>query len=285
MKRPAGTLLVAAVAVVVTGVPSASFASHGGDGDVTGDGNGIDVTWTEGHGNTGSGEDPVYTVPGPWTEYRYVPTCDANKPEGGADALCMAAVSTCPDDLEIRYWVFSRTRYPDGREPTDWERIRTECRGPGQVSDGQPVITQQMVTDAARQAAPRPAVHVEPSARTFVNVPTNVYAETEPQVINVELVGVQVPITFTPTSYTWSFGDGGTRTGAGIAQARVGQTGAVEYEYRRRGKYGITLTRGYQVSVVFPDGSTVTLTEPITATSEPYNLPVGEIQTVVTKVR
>lgn len=237
-------------------------------------------------GGQGDGNnDPVYTVPGPWTEYRYVPTCSANAPEGGADALCGAAVMSCPDDGDIRFWVYARTAYPDNREPTDWRRVRTECRGADEVpEDGPPVITEWMIREAAEAAAPETVVHAEPVATSYVSVPNNFYVDSAPTNTTVTLIGIQIPVSYTPTTFTWSFGDGTSGSGAGVRRAAVGAAGAVEHEYRRQGTYGVTATRGFTVVATLPGGETLTIDVPVTSTSDPYELEVGEIQSLVTKV-
>lgn len=81
--------------------------------------------------------------------------------------------------------------------------------------------------------------------------------------MSVAIAGFRVPILFTPTSYRWAFGDGSSRTGAGIKGADVGSAGAVEYAYRRSGGYDITLSRSYKVRVDLPNGHVITLGEQI----------------------
>jgi hypothetical protein len=248
---------------------------------------GTKVVCTETGGTTEPGNEPVYTVPRPWTEHRYVPTCDVNAPEGGADVLCGAAVSTCPEDDEIRFWDYTRTVYPeaDNREPSDWERSGTVCRGPDDPTEGgPPVITTWMIQEAAREAAPQTVVHVEPEATSYVNVPNNFYVDSAPTTKTVTLIGIGIPITFTPTTFSWSFGDGGSGSGAGLRRSAVGAAGVVEHENRWQGVYAVTATRGFRVVATLPGGQTLTVDVPVTNMSEPYELGVGEIQSLVTEI-
>lgn len=232
-----------------------------------------------------SGTTPIYTDPGPWTEYRYVPTCSVNAPEGGADALCMGAVATC-DAGEIRFWVYTRRMSADNEPLSDWERVGTQCRGADDPPEGGPVqITEQMIFDQARQAAPKTVVHAEPVVRSYVNVPTNFYAEDEAVTTTVTVAGLAVDVRFTPTGFQWNFGDGGSGSGAGVKGASVGAPGAVEHMFRRSGDYGITLTRTYAVRFRLPNGQIRDLSMPLSNTSAPYDLTIGEIQSVVTNVR
>ncbi|MDX6232514.1 MAG: hypothetical protein QOH68_1498 [Nocardioidaceae bacterium] len=235
--------------------------------------------------HTDPGTQPVYADPRPWTEHRYIPTCSANAPEGGADALCGAAVSTCPEDGDIRYWNYTRTVYPDNRQPSEWKRGASVCRGlDDPVEGGPPVITTQMIREAAQQAAPETVVRVEPETTSYVNVPNNFYVDSAPRTTTVTLVGLAIPITFTPTTFSWSFGDGGSGSGAGVRQAAIGAPDAVEHEYRRQGDYAVTATRGFKVVATLPNGQVLTVDVPVTNTSAPYELGVGEIQSLVTKI-
>lgn len=239
------------------------------------------------HGGGPKPDRPVYTVPGPWTEYRYVPTCSGNKPEGGFDTLCGAAVYTCPEDDETNFWVYARTVYPaaDHRAPSAWKRVRTECRGPDDPPEGgPPVITTWMIREAAERTAPKTVVHAEPATESYVNVPNNFYVDSAPTTTSVTLIGITIPITFTPTTFSWSFGDGASGSGAGVRKAVIGAAGAVEHDYRRQGTYGITATRAFSVVATLPGGETLTVDVPVSNTSVPYELGVREIQSLVTNV-
>lgn len=271
--------VVAGVILLIVLVPSSASAAK------TCHWEGLNQVCVDEGGNAND-DQPVYTVPGPWTEYRYLPTCSANTIENGGDVLCGAAIS-CPEDGDIRYWVYARTAYPaaDHREPTDWRRVRTECRGPDEISEGgQPVITEWMIREAAMQVVPRTVVHAEPVTTSYVNVPNNFYVDSAPATNTVTLIGIQIQITFTPTAFSWAFGDGASGSGAGIRKAAVGAAGAVEHDYRRQGTYEIRATRSFSVVAILPGGERLELGEPVSNTSAPYELEVGEIQSLVTDV-
>ena len=253
----------------------------GGTGDVA-DVDFSDTTPTSDHG---PGTTPIYTDPGPWTEYRYVPTCSANSVEGGADALCMGAVATC-DRGEIRFWVYTRRMSADNKPLSDWKQVGTECRGADDPAEGGPAqITEQMIFDQARQAAPKTIIHAEPVVKSYVNVPTNFYADDEAVTTTITVAGLNVDVRFTPSGFQWKFGDGGTGGGVGVKGAPVGGAGAVEHIFKRSGDYGITLTRTYAVKFRLPNGEIRDLSMPLSITSAPYDLEIGEIQSVVTDVR
>jgi hypothetical protein len=285
MKRTLTGLFLALALALAMATPAAA-----GDGDSWGTGGTDDTADVDFSNSTpatdhGPGTTPIYTAPGPWTEYRYVPTCSVNSPEGGADALCMGAVSTC-DPGEIRFWVYTRQMSADNKPTSDWKQVGVQCRGADDPAEGGPAqITEQMIFDQARQAAPKTVVHAEPVTTSYVNVPTNFYADDEAVTTTVTVAGLNVDIRFTPTGYQWKFGDGGAGSGVGVKGAPVGGAGAVEHVFKRSGTYGITLTRTYAVRFRLPNGEVRELSMPLSNTSAPYDLKIGEIQSVVTDVR
>jgi hypothetical protein len=283
------TLVLGVTQPAVAVGPSLDSTGNGGDepsytGNAGDDGVNIigeDPGGTSG-GDDSSGTVEVGDVPtGPVYEYRQVPSCLANAPEGGADALCGAATMTCPDEGDINYRIYRRIEGSDDV----WEATGTECLGADEEpAAAEPQVTEADVVDAAEAAAPDSEVHVEPATESYVNVPNNVYADSDAQTVTVEVLGQAIAVEFAPQRYAWDFGDGGTATGAGVEGADVGAAGAVEHRYRRGGDYGITLTRTFTVSFTLPTGEAVTIPGEISSTSDPYPLSIGEVQSVVTDV-
>lgn len=237
------------------------------------------------NGNSGSNTSGK-SASSSWKVTRYVPACEENSPEGGADTLCGAAVNTCQAVGKgyIRMWVYVQTYYSDGRKPSGWQEVGSVCRGPDQPRVQKPQITQDMVIDLARALAPHASFLMEPATTSIVNAPNN-FAATTATTAGVTrtptVLGVTIPVTFTPTGYTWDFGDGTTGTGPGIIHAAIHQPGAVEHAYTLRGTYPVTLTPIYQIRFTLPGGG------PITAqingfTSPPQNLTVKESEAIVT---
>lgn len=291
--RRVGVAITAAVLVMLA--PTAAVAG-GDDGGFGGNGDGDEAvingtdpgstTGTPGNNGNGGGGSTVIRIPKPYTEYKYVPNCSANAPEGGADALCGSAVYTCPDEGDIRYRVYTREHNADGSlsDGPDWKAGGTVCRGPNDPPEGGPVvITTADIADEARKAAPATVVHVEPATKTYVNVPTNFYADAAAQGASVQVLGQTIALQFRPTGFAWSFGDGSSGSGAGVKDASVGAADAVEHLYRRSAKVQVTLTRTFEVTYTAPGGVTGTLPAPgVSNTSAPTALEVGEIQTLVT---
>lgn len=290
--RRLGAVVVAALLCPVWSVPAASADGDGG-GYTSGhvEGNDAVIEGTKQHdgsgGNGGDHATPVDTggdtEPQPWKEHRYVPACSFNGPERGGDVMCGVAANSCPEDRDIRYQHWWRWVYPDGHKD-GWQFAGTECRGPDEPKETEPAITPETVVDQARASAPDSEVHVQPEGRTYVNVPTNFYADGDAVTVPVSVFGNPIPVRFAPSSFEWDFGDGGTGTGPGVADAEVGQDGAVEHAYERSGEFGVTLTRTFTISFTLPDGSTHTVPGEVSSTSAPYPLQVGEVQSVVQDV-
>lgn len=270
-------------------------ADHGGD-HVQGSNNdgGTDITAeqdgsSQEGGNTGGtgGTGPVSTTPTRWTQERLVPFCMQSSLGQNEDVLCNGMVSSCQEEGALRWRVYTRLMSPTGQPLTDWTYQGTRCEG-GDAEPGvqTPDLTTADVMEQARAVAPVPGFTVEPEGTTYVNVPTNFAADDDtPVTVSVFPLGIEVPVTFTPSEYSWDFGDGGTGSGAGVRDAAVGAPGAVEHLYERSGDYAVVLTRTYTVSFTLPGGGQVTVPGQVSQDSEPYPLQVGEVQSVVSAVR
>lgn len=231
---------------------------------------------------------------GPVTETYHVPACSVNGPPGqGADALCGMAVNSCAADDEIRYYEYTRMVDPATGEPVaggdgQWSNQGMTCRGPDDGGAGvqPPELTVEMVMGVAYTQAPVPVVSVQPEGESYVNVPNNFFVDKGPVDDTLTVLGRSVQVTYAPVvaEYAWDFGDGGKGSGAGIADAAIGQDGAVEYAYVRQGTYEVLVSANYRVTFTAPGLGTVTPPGTISETSEPVSVEIGEIQSVVTDV-
>lgn len=290
-------LRVAAVALAAVLIGSAGPAFAGwdwDDDDLVGTDPGDTIVEPGGGGGT---DRPIFTDPEPYPEYVYVPYCPSNgititDPETGdyqiSDDLCTGFSAQCPDG-ENRYWVFVRMRNPDGSfvDGPQFDRSGVTCRGPNDPPPANaPVqITIADIVDSARAVAPGAEITTEPGTRSYVNFPTNMYVDDADQQVNVDVLGFDIPLNFSVEDVTWNFGDGASATGAGVADAEVGQEGAVEHAYRRSGSYAIGVTIDYTVTATLPNGETLQMPGTISGSGGPYRLGVGELQSIVKKVR
>lgn len=105
-----------------------------------------------------------------------------------------------------------------------------------------PVITPAIVLQAFQEVPLPDAVLTiqPPDGLTLVNFDTNFLTEAEPFVENLTLLTNAVDLDITPTSYTWDFGDGTTRTtttpGAPYPDLEV------THAYERTGTYQLNVT-------------------------------------------
>ena len=276
----AAALLLAGTGLTVVGFAQAAQADDCG---------GISVG-VGGHGAGESGstctvdEQPVDTTgptqnqtpTGPWTKTLYVEECsDATLPDGTVPVSCPPI--PCQAEGELPYFIYEQPM--NGTQEAGQVVFAGEqCMAPGEAQA--PVITPQMVVDAARQVAPEPVAQVQPGNRSYVNVPNNYWSEDTTETIDVNVAGTAISVTFLPTGDTWDFGDGAGATGSGVKDADVGAAGAVEHPYARSGSYSIHVSRTYTVQFTLPGGP-VTVDNAFTIPGPDTVLPVGEIQTRV----
>ena len=207
-----------------------------------------------------------YTPPPPptWTQMM--------EKDPNADLSTMpGAVDSCGSDWGGDGWN-AQYAQPTPCAPTDDPE-------PGEPP-ARPQITAAMVTAAASVVAPTSPPHVEPGEVSYVHVPNNYWTDAPTVNNSLTLLGVTIPLRWTPVATTWNFGDGSSATGNGVAGANVGAPGAVEHAYDRQGSYDITTSTAYNLTFVLPGqgAQTVQLTSP---PSPAVTLPVGEVQTIV----
>jgi hypothetical protein len=281
------TLVIAAGLVVVTPTMASAadcdYGSENGSGG-TSIGGGCQEPVPDPASGDGdySGYEPSTGPPPPVYEYYYTPACSPNGPpgQGNPDALCQGAVSICeaqggdPGDLYMQVW---RREVPGG----NWESMGSECRGADDPAVEEPEATPEMVLDEAYAEAPRPTANVQPGTRSFVNVPNNYFAEAAGDTITVNVLGNPIQVTFTVNEITWDFGDGTSATGKGVEDASVGDVEAVEHAYAAQGEYAITANTTVGVHFTLPNGQQIDEPNAFSFSSDPVELPVGEIQTRV----
>ena len=162
-----------------------------------------------------------------------MPVCSGNRPDGD-DALCNAAVESCPAEDEIRVWVFTRrVNRITGRPLTPWRRVTdpsTTCVGPTEPDIDPVVLVPAIVNrDFQRVVVLKGTAEVSPRPDTLVNIPTVFTTGAPPTYeIPVRVLGQRVLITVTAESWTWHFGDGRTAT-----TAAKGARGRIEHVYER----------------------------------------------------
>lgn len=286
-----GALLMALV--VLAGPTFASETDTGTDYELTPGSGDVEVganqeSTDQSDGDQG-GSSPVLNIPEPFSTYKYAPDCDGSTVTAGGvlqgDDGCLRATAGCEDD-EYRFKVFALEHTADGTPDDEgYQFTGSECRSLNDLDEGGPVqITLADIAEQARKAAPETVVNVEPVDRSYVNLPTNFYADSGAADATVTVLGQDIGLTFQPSGFAWSYGDGASGDGAGAAGSKVGAPGAVEHAYRRSGEVSVTLTRTFEVTYALPGGQTGTLPAPgVSNSSDPYPLEIREIQATVTE--
>jgi hypothetical protein len=154
-------------------------------------------------------------------EERAALTCTGNGLDRN-DSVCAAALSTCPGDDQLRYWIWHReTQYvrDDGGNVVStqgqwFQEPGSFCLGPD--DPGVPTIGQviaQVQTGFRNLPLPVAGVQVDPAPISLVNVPTAFYAGgAQSATFTPTILGTTVTITARPTSWTWTWGDGTSET-------------------------------------------------------------------------
>ncbi|WP_165956824.1 PKD domain-containing protein [Kribbella antibiotica] len=147
---------------------------------------------------------------------------------------------------------------PDGTVPGP-----TRCQPTGPIQPQQPgrpgtpppvvqprpedITWEQVLAESKDVAFPKLTVHVQPKDKTLVNQDTIVYTENNgPTTVDVPLVGLMVTVTADPTSYTWHFGDGTSKTTD--TPGKPYPSKEITHKYMKRGNVVLSVTVNYDAS-------------------------------------
>jgi hypothetical protein len=147
--------------------------------------------------------------------YLWLPNCPRALPGRGlidSQINCQGAHDCSnPGLLAMTLWT-ARQRAQGDNSHRGWRYIRSECRDPADVgSVKRRTLTWQNVLEAIRRVGV-PAAHVNAPGFTLVNLRTTFYTEPRAVSRSLQLVGFDVDVHVTPSSYTWHWGDGSTST-------------------------------------------------------------------------
>lgn len=162
---------------------------------------------------------------------------------------------------------------------TDAVAAQLICRNDISVTLGRTDLPFQEITmadlESFRPAAPR--FTAEPNGWAIVGMPANFVADAAQQVVPGELLGEPAEVRFTPVAYTWSYGDGGSRTTAepGASWEALGleelTPTPTSHIYLERGTVSAALTVSYGAEYRFlgPDWIPVSGTLDVTGAPSP----------------
>src|SRR4051794_27485375 len=146
-----------------------------------------------------------------YVEYRWVSVCAGSGPTdaAGLSADCGQA-NTCPMPAERLWRLWGR------KLSGDWDPFGTQCAGPQGPPPAQtpvPQVTPGLVLNALRQIGlPSLRAHTQPKDKTLVIFATIFYTEPQTFARTLTLLGQQVPVEATPSSFAWHYGDGAGST-------------------------------------------------------------------------
>ncbi len=238
-----------------------------------------------GIGEKGESQTPrrgVKPVNGPapieYVEKRYVPTCTGNTVDNDG-VLCNAAVTTCPTEGDVRFWVYTREVTIATGAATDWQRVSTPptvCLGPDDpVIDPAVAIPALDQREFKRVVVLKGVADVSPRPETLVNVATRFRTSTPEQYdIPLSLLGQSVVITARAERWTWFFGDGHTAT-----TAARGTAGRVEHEYREAATREAYVVIEWSGRFRINGGPSRTILGTATTTGDPASIVVREART------
>ena len=194
------------------------------------------------------------------------PACLANGPEN--DALCMMAVSSCPDPA-----ILMRVYLRHGTGP--WQLIDTICLGPGQrptpVADVSEIVRERVVN-----YLPDAAPSFQPAQGGVVNLPT-IFAAGEPASIQTEsfdVLGFTVVVT-AKARWEWTFDNGVTKPFDKPGGAYPNDD--VAYTYGDAGGRDVSVTTYWDASFTLDgDGPFQVPGAEISKTAGPITVPVRQ---------
>ncbi len=182
----------------------------------------------------------------PKTIRTYLPACAGNWPGKGGTTLCPGASTLClgtPDPTDFAFWVFSAPAGATAQE--SWTATgELICLGDTDPDDPPPVIPVLTGEDFQRLPLPASPIVVQPpNHRTLVNVPTNLYADSDTVTLPTTILGQPVRVRATPKEFRWTYGDGGSLSTADAGAAYpVLRTAHI---YREAGARRVGLTTVY----------------------------------------
>lgn len=226
--------------------------------------------------------------PGPQTDpnaprwqYRYVPTCNENTPEGATDVLCDAALSLCPDPADIRTWIYRR-RVDTTATAAEREYVRVtppayECRPLSATPEVDPLVALAALVDRDFQQVVvlKGVPEVSPRPDTLVNIPT-IFTTSSPASYDIPLtlLGQSVVITATAKTWTWNFGDGQSQS-----TSAPGSKGRVEHVYRQADSRGANVVIEWTGTFTVNGGPVQQVNGTATTTGDPVAVEVKQART------
>ncbi|MDH6181382.1 hypothetical protein M2152_001564 [Microbacteriaceae bacterium SG_E_30_P1] len=136
----------------------------------------------------------------------------------------------------------------------------------------------------------RPAVgehYTQPRGWAVVSLPTNVVSSARPQTVDGVLLGAPATVRFTPTRWTWDYGDGTQRTTRSGGDAwenlrlrEFDHTGT-SHVFQNRGRYEVSLRVDFAAEYRIGDGTWTAIEGLLTVVAPPVSVTVVRASTVL----
>ena len=165
------------------------------------------------------GSAPIIEKHGPVYRYLWLPNCPGALPrEDTAGELDCVGAHDCADAslMAMSLWATLDSAAGASTRTAGWHYLRSECRDPSDAGPVQPqqqrrTLTWQNVLSAVRRVGvPGGTVHAP--RFTLVNLETTFWTDPQPVDRSITVIGFDVDVQITPSSYTWHWGDGTTDT-------------------------------------------------------------------------
>ena len=126
---------------------------------------------------------------------------------------------------------------------------------------------------------------MQPAKWIAVGLPTNFIGTASAHIEEGDLLGYPAQVRFTPTSFTWNYGDGSTGSGTGATWEALGvpefSDTTTSHVYAAAGPYNITLTVGYTAEYRFAGSTWQPVVGVVSSTSPPLAAPASVVRTVL----
>lgn len=144
------------------------------------------------------------------------------------------------------------------------------------------------LSDLAQFSPQATSISSQPSGWSLVGMPVNFIAPSVQHSVSGSLLGRPAEVRFTPRGYTWSFGDGSTRTTTtgGTSWQSLGVAEftptATSHSYSRVGTYAVQVTTRYSAEYRYAGGAWVGVSGEINGPGSHISIKVLAADTVLT---
>ncbi|WP_260842485.1 PKD domain-containing protein [Paenarthrobacter nicotinovorans] len=169
---------------------------------------------------------------------------------------------------------------------TDWQPVdgKPACLYDAEPQDVLADIAARILTDFRQLPVNPGTLQAQPFPHTLKGAPTNFYTSTTAQSFDVTILGQAVHLTATPTSYTYTFGDGTTlgptpATGYSIPQTEWLTTDTrTSHTYTNTGNYPATATTTFTGTYSVNNGPPLPINGTLNLTTPPITIQVWKTE-------